>query len=234
MKKFLVSDYDRTFYLDDEDIKNNVKRVKEFRDKGNIFAIATGRSLYTFNEIIDKYKIEYDYLILNSGATILNKEHEIIGNYPINNKIKEEIRKELNLKDDGKLFVSKCLESKISIKENDITKINIICDNKKDQTELNDILNTKYHKYIKSYIISGQNNSIEIISSKTSKAEAISKVANIEDINKENIYTVGDSYNDLEMLEKFNGICMENSEEFVKTKINRKCSKVIQVIDEIM
>ncbi len=40
MKKFLISDYDGTFHIDDESMKNNIEKVKEFRKNGNIFAIA--------------------------------------------------------------------------------------------------------------------------------------------------------------------------------------------------
>ena len=48
MKKILVSDYDQTFYLNDEDIEKNKTSVKKFRDKGNIFIFATGRSYMDF------------------------------------------------------------------------------------------------------------------------------------------------------------------------------------------
>ena len=48
MKKLLVSDYDQTFYINDEDIEKNKIAVNEFRNQGNIFAIATGRSYYDF------------------------------------------------------------------------------------------------------------------------------------------------------------------------------------------
>ena len=40
MKKLLVSDYDQTFYINDEDIEKNKIAVNEFRKKGNIFVIA--------------------------------------------------------------------------------------------------------------------------------------------------------------------------------------------------
>ena len=35
-KKILVSDYDQTFYLNDEDIEKNKNAVNNFREKGNI------------------------------------------------------------------------------------------------------------------------------------------------------------------------------------------------------
>ena len=48
MKKILVSDYDQTFYIGDEDIEKNKIAVNRFRNKGNIFIIATGRSYEDF------------------------------------------------------------------------------------------------------------------------------------------------------------------------------------------
>ena len=33
MKKLLASDFDRTFYIDEKDIKNNIKYVNLFREK---------------------------------------------------------------------------------------------------------------------------------------------------------------------------------------------------------
>ena len=78
MKKLLVSDYDQTFYINDEDIEKNKIAVNEFRKKGNIFVIATGRSYADFMKKKNQYNIEYDYLIINHGATILDKKENII------------------------------------------------------------------------------------------------------------------------------------------------------------
>lgn len=166
MKKFLISDYDGTFFIDDKSIKYNIEKVKEFRDRGNI-------------------------------------------------------------------FVCKCLESRTSINQENITKIHIKCNNQDEQLKFNDILNDKYKRFVKSYLITGLNNCIEIISSNTDKSIAIEEITQIENIEKNNIFTVGDSFNDLEMLEAFNGFCMKNSEELVKSKITKKCTSVVEVIDKI-
>ena len=77
--KMLVSDYDQTFYLNDEDIEKNKQAVAKFRKAGNIFVIATGRSYLDFFNKLEIYNFEYDYLIINHGATILdayNNKHE--------------------------------------------------------------------------------------------------------------------------------------------------------------
>ena len=234
MKKFLISDYDGTFFTDDKSIKYNIEKVKEFRKKGHIFAIATGRSFYDFIKLLKKYKIEYDYLIINHGATILNKNHNLIRNYPIDNKAKNDIKNKFNLIDNQNIFVCKSLESRTSIDEKNITKIHIKCNNQDEQLKFNDIFNTKYKKYVKSYIITGSNNCIEIISAKTNKSIAIKEISKMENIEKNNIYAVGDSFNDLEMLDSFNGFCMNNSEKVVKQRISKICTSVAQVIDKMI
>lgn len=233
MKKFLISDYDGTFFIDDESIKHNIEKVKEFKNKGNIFAIATGRSFYDFTKKLEEFDIEYDYLIINHGATLLDKKHNLIRNYPIDNKAKQDIKNEFTLVDDQNIFVCKCLESRTSINQENITKIHIKCNNQAEQLKFNDILNNKYKKFVKSYLITGLNNCIEIISSSTDKSVAIKEIAKIENIEENKIFTVGDSFNDLEMLEAFNGFCMKNSEELVKSRITKTCKSVAEVIDKI-
>lgn len=233
MKKFLISDYDGTFFVDDKSIKYNIEKVKEFRNKGNIFAIATGRSFYDFTKNLKEFDIEYDYLIINHGATLLDKKHNLIKNYPIDDKAKQDIKQQFNLIDNPNIFVCKCLESRTSIDQNNITKIHIKCNNKDEQLKFNDILNNKYKQFVKSYLITGLNNCIEIISSDTDKSIAIKEIAQIEDIEQSEIFTVGDSFNDLEMLEAFNGFCMINSEELVKSKIAKTCTSVAEIIDKI-
>ena len=76
-KKILVSDYDQTFYLNDEDVEINKEAVDRFRKEGNIFVIATGRSYFDFHNKVNMYNFDYDYVIINHGATILDKNNNI-------------------------------------------------------------------------------------------------------------------------------------------------------------
>ena len=87
MKKMLVSDYDKTFYTNDIDIEINKSSVNTFRNKGNIFVFATGRSYADFKEVETKFSLKYDYLIFNHGATIIDKNENIIEhNFRIRNR----------------------------------------------------------------------------------------------------------------------------------------------------
>ena len=91
MKKILVSDYDRTFYLNKEGIKKNIEAVEKFRKNGNLFVIATGRSFLDFKKKQYKYHFDYDYVILNHGATILDRKGHILDNNVINNEDRKSV-----------------------------------------------------------------------------------------------------------------------------------------------
>jgi len=57
MRNILVSDFDSTLYTNEENMKINVKKIKEFRRKNNLFIIATGRSYSSLIRKINQYKI---------------------------------------------------------------------------------------------------------------------------------------------------------------------------------
>jgi len=77
-KKLLVSDYDDTFKTTPVPFEKNIKSVKSFRSKGNIFMIATARTYESIKEEVDKYKIEYDYLSCLDGAQLYDKDGKLL------------------------------------------------------------------------------------------------------------------------------------------------------------
>ena len=133
MKKMLVSDYDQTFYLNDQDIEINKKEVKNFRNKGNIFIIATGRSFLDFKNKVNMYDIAYDYVILNHGATILDKNDNIIFNFPIYNEVIGDIKNDICLEESINNFCCSGLESRVDFIHSNLTKIHVKYDTKDKQ-----------------------------------------------------------------------------------------------------
>ena len=96
MKKILFSDYDGTFYKDEANIVKNVDRVKKFRAAGNIFCLATGRSYSEVIEVINKYNIEYDYLIVNDGLGLIDDKGNILHKVVFEENLKKAIYYEIN------------------------------------------------------------------------------------------------------------------------------------------
>ena len=231
-KKVLVSDYDQTFYLNDEDIEINKKAVAKFRKEGNIFIIATGRSYFDFHNKVDMYNFEYDYVIINHGATILDKDDNIFSNFSINNKIVNNIKKDLQLNKSIKKFCCSKLESRVDFEHSNLTKINIKYNSKKEAMLINKVINNKYADYVNSYYVT--ENSIEIISNETNKSNAINLLINRLNISKENVYTIGDGYSDIEMIKDFNGYAMVNAVDELKELAINEYESVSNLIDEII
>jgi HAD superfamily hydrolase (TIGR01484 family) len=230
MRKILVSDYDQTFYLNDEDIEKNKKSVENFRKHENIFIFATGRSYFDFMNKAERYKLKWDYLIINHGATILDKNNNIISNYTIDNIIKN-IEKDLEIKKSINHFCCKLENSRTDFNDKDLTKI--YAKYEKDKAEqINSLINKKYSEFVNCYLVSG--NAVEIISNKTCKSNAIEEIVQIEKVNRENIFTIGDGYSDIEMIKNYNGYCMEKSvQELLKICNGKIVKSVSELIEEI-
>ena len=92
--KLLVTDYDNTFHINDNDMDENVHAVRLFMDD-NLFAIATGRNYTSFMEQKELYDIPFNYLITNNGATII-KNGDVICDCFIEDEIKNSILKTID------------------------------------------------------------------------------------------------------------------------------------------
>ena len=229
--KMLVSDYDNTFYLNDEDIKNNVKLVNEFM-KNNIFLIATGRSYFHYDIVKNKYNINSNYLIINHGATII-KNDKIIYNIEINNDIKNKLIQELKLDKAVDIFCCSLIENYTSLDNYNLTKIHIKYKTKAIAKEINELIINKYSKYLNCFFVC-ENQAIEIVSKEADKSKAINFIANLESIQTKDIYVIGDSYTDIEMIKKFNGFRMTNCVEELKQITNNEYESVSILIGEIL
>ena len=219
MKKLLVSDYDQTFYINDEDIEKNKMAVNEFRKKGNIFVIATGRSYADFMKKKNQYNIEYDYLIINHGATILDPKDNIIFNEKIPNENSE------------RNFCCSILESRVEFEHKNLTKIHVKYNDSEYSNKILKKLEEKYNGCINAYLVSG--NSIEIISKNANKSKAIKLLSKEIEIGQEKIYTIGDGYSDIEMVKNYHGYAMKESVDELKNVALEEIESVSDLIRKI-
>ena len=224
----LVSDYDNTFHIKDEDMKENVKKAALFMKEG-LFVIATGRSYDSYMNAKKQFDIKTNYTIINHGATIL-KGDEIIFNHPIDNDIKDEIINLLHLEHTIKINCY-ALTDEVSIEDKDVTKIVLDYDDKDIAFNIFDLIKSKYADKLKVYLFA-QYNSIEIIASEVDKAYSIDYIAKIE--NPEKIYVIGDNHNDYLMIKNYKGSCTHVAIDEVKKIAKKEYQNVSDFINEIM
>lgn len=232
MKKIIVSDYDQTFYINDEDIEINKKMVDKFMNLDNLFVIATGRSYFDFHNKLDIYKFNYNYAVLNHGATIIDCENNILLNISIPNEIILNIKNDLDLEKSVSYFCCSGIESRVDFGHEDLTKINIKYETQDFASKKIEDINTKYKDYVTAYYVN--NNSIEIISKDINKEKAILYLVGLNNVNEENVYTIGDGYSDIGMVKKFNGCCMKKSIREIKEYSIKEYSSVSNMIEDVL
>ena len=205
MKKILISDYDGTFYQNDLDIKKNIDKVNEFRTLGNLFVLATGRSYVDLKQKIDKYKIPYDYLILNHGALLLSKDLEIIKVFTLDKELSDSILDYANNnKDIYDVVLINTFKKRVDDTSN-VVKIMLKLYSYEKAFEVKNYIDESYTN-IRSYLVRDEDYYlVEIVSSEASKSFMIEKILEKEKIVKKNVFTIGDGINDIDMIKNYNG-----------------------------
>lgn len=199
----IASDFDRTLYVEDENTLNmNIKSIDSFISKGNTFIIITGRMYTDIKLLLDKYKINYSFLICEDGAKIFNEFDYSIKDYLLpKEKIDqiEDIFKEYNedfYLDDG---------YNITTNKNDCVKVTSLIKDRNNSKKIVERIKKDVDVYVylsKSYI--------NITDSSTSKSIALEYLMYYKDFYKEDLYVLGDDINDYEMLSNFKGGVMKH------------------------
>ena len=230
-KKILASDYDETFYTNDNDIEKNKIAVNDFIKNGNIFIIATGRSFLDFKKVANKYNFYYDYVILDHGAIILDRYDNIINNSFIDNKILNNIKNDLQLDKALKYFCCSLLDSRTDFDHKNLTKINIQYNSNDEAINILKLLKSKYDNFINIYNI--LDSKIEIVSKNSNKSKAIKFISDKLNIKNNNIYTIGNGYSDIDMIKDFKGYSIKGAVKEVKELAIKEYNNVYELIKEL-
>ncbi|TXJ40411.1 HAD-IIB family hydrolase [Brachyspira pilosicoli] len=247
--KLFVSDYDMTLFINYIVDDKVINAIKKWREKGNIFAIATGRNKFSILEQTDNNNIEFDYIIANNGALIIDSNTNLIlkEEIDINNAI--EIINFLYNTYEGSVEISNenetfsiipkkgehnlpfKVDKKITIEEakniKSITQINKISPDVNKTEIIQDEINNKFN----TVIAYGNITAIDIVKANISKATGIKNLENIlKDKNIEKILVAGDSNNDIDMIKKYDGYVQINAREHIKKITNKYFNLISDII----
>ena len=198
----LVSDYDQTLSMDDITLKINVKKLEEFRQKGNIFVLSTGRDYSSIKSEIKKWHIPYDYVSCGDGAALYDCDGKPLVHYHLN---KNDLRYSsyLKLKYNSKINIIDINSGIDEFPDHRIIEIKDI--NFKDIIfEIENYLKQylQYSNYIIKY------NLIFLIPKDINKSTTIKFLEDKLKLPKSSIFTIGDHNNDYEMIRDYNGFTM--------------------------
>lgn len=212
--KLLANDFDNTLLFHNHMKDEDVKMIHQFQKNGHLFGVCTGRSLRGVDIPSLPYGIKYDFYILLSGALILNKNKDIIFEKRIPMSLVKEIFAFSNQqaasvvyndemykvyltkeKDGFGIFINSFEELKV----NDVSAFSLHFE--KDEIEqakkLTQMINNKYGDIIEAF----QNNQhIDLAAKGCSKGNGIQIIKDYFHLEDKYIYAIGDSWNDLPML----------------------------------
>lgn len=250
--KIFASDFDNTLFF--RDFRDNgagyikekdIEMIKEFQSRGNSFGLCTGRAL--FDVFFDaKDIIIFDFYILASGAVILDRNYHTLHRAVIPfSVIKDMYLHFKNKYNYSPIFVTEknfcCIQKKIYDVDTDIYQsieemadlefiaISYVLDTLEESYNLCRELNMKYGDMIIGY----QNSTnIDIVLKGNSKGTGIEFIKKYFGVDK--IYGIGDSYNDLPMLEKVDvPFTFHSSPEPVKQRASYLVNNIAEAIEII-
>ncbi|WP_297633184.1 Cof-type HAD-IIB family hydrolase [uncultured Clostridium sp.] len=248
MKKLLASDLDGTLVLNNEITEKNEQAVKRLNENSEIFVVSTGRPLNGVEFIESKFDIKVDYYVLLNGALILNKNRKVIKHEKINKEVVNTILQNYILEnmlvsvETGYITYLLTEEAELpypnlikvkgleEIKE-DISLISIYCrDYSIEKIEsIKEEINKKYDT-----VVAYRNSQyIDVVPKGCSKGNAVKYIARKKEIDSKNIFTIGDSWNDLTMFNiTKNSFTFHEVEENLKKNTSYIVDSVAECIDD--
>jgi len=203
--KVIVSDFDNTFY--DNNFDDNIKIINAFVDEGNLFVLATSKSLNELLNIIENKKINCQYYICNNGAVIYDKYYNPIYRKDIEKKDLKDIINYL-ISDDNYYDIlidttngytsdyNRCANKLVCKYKNR----NLIDQEIKKLLEKNPSISIYLNEYY-----------INIADKYISKGNAIKFIMMYGNLTINQIFTIGDDINDLSMLKGFISFCINHN-----------------------
>lgn len=232
--------------------------IEKFREKGNLFAFNTGRNIQEAKAVINKLGLAYDYLVLNNGAQIVDKDDNVLFKRVISKEVGIDIIEHCLQYDnlwlfyfDGEIMLATyhgntylydkgeyILTEKYDFQKEylNVEEFDIIALNQDDQ-QINNTL--KIQKYInENYILEAHGtlntHYLDITPSSCSKGSGVSSLVDL--LKGEFVtYAIGDSYNDISMFECADyGYTFNRVNDEIKMHSNKQVDYLAELIEEII
>lgn len=256
MTKIIATDFDGTLYKNMNIGAENIEAIKKFRRMGNLFGIVTGRDYKSLKCVLDKLEFsQYDFLILNNGSVCCNENDEFVFEDNVdakmmwgNSTLAKQICRRLfeldsycgisfgkenylfgrdfpeggsdgiynydshvlleNVTEFGRMF-GRCKTNELSARA-----VGILAE------EFGTVINPTQNGI-----------SLDIPGVGINKASGIRKYAEFMNVMIENVWTVGNNFNDIPMFEGFHSCLMSDGEEKLKNMVDYVCDNVSDYIE---
>ena len=253
--KILASDLDGTLYFGDQPDPirpQDREAIHAFQKAGNAFGICSGRTLAGIHHALDGRDIDLDFYILVSGAALANREGQYLYQHTLSHQLIKAIIEAVDTPDVSVLFCR--AEDYYRMKRprgpddpaNTIQNVMQAPDQPYDSLHfafakddpIIEVYEEKLLRCFKDQIEVHHNvNNLDIAPKGCSKGNAIASLPNYLPVRFEDIYVIGDSYNDISMLASTpNAFTFHSSPDEVKAHAKylvNSLSEAIEIINHL-
>lgn len=217
--KLLVSDFDGTYFKDEESILINNKYINKWRDNGNLFMISSGRSFKSLKSMTEKYNIKYDYLSCCDGSILYDNNDNVIIKYKLNEQIVKSFLSLIKYVNIERIQYSYDDEYYNKKQKGTLIGINLVIQNE----NVNNIFLNKWNELKNNNLnydfLGYKHDDITFFCIKNkgiNKSTTVKYLENKLNINYDDIYVFGDNENDYIMLSNYNSYYIGNVDEKIK------------------
>ncbi len=257
--KLFVSDVDGTLYKKDINglkgcSKENVVAIKKWIEKGNMFAVATARHVGCYEELTEQLEgIKVNYIGDNGASLVFLdgtfKQTVIEAKYYIevcNYMEEHQFDGTVFLNHNNKLYLSsynkyplhkkidflegrECLSFNTLLKQEAINKFTMIVNPKYIQ-KIKEELKIKYDGKLQ--IVNSDFDNLDFGALNTSKGKGVLTLMQKYNIDKDNLITIGDSENDISMLQVTkHSYAMKSADKQIQEEASYCVSSVAEAIE---
>lgn len=224
-RKLFASDYDGTFHkgYGVPAVKENYEMLRCWREN-HVFAFVSGRNPQNFPEDPQCY----DYLIGFNGAWIQDSQGEVLYCRPLDVSAAQ-LADILNAHSAIAVEAHSMEHHYAGISEPYIFMVSAEYENQEQAARACQAVKASG---IPCSPVQNQQ-FVDIAAEGVSKGQAVEFLRNLLAVQEDQVYTMGDSFNDCSMLERFHGYTVPEAEEAVKQAAEKKVEQVWQAMEDI-
>lgn len=257
MKKILFSDLDGTLFKEGKSISSkNLEALKQMRAKGHKVVLCTGRNHIDIQPVLKHIPIPYDYMVLCNGSYICDKQGHILYEDHVDLNVGKKLIQEIRARkhytvmfcDDEGCYVlvdgkTKTLElnglddydEDFDFLLNQAKRFYMLSMNDQDLSiemvkEMQSYINQNYPE-LETHL---NQQYLDISPKGHNKGTGLKKLLSLLDEEYES-YAIGDSYNDLSMIEQADyGCTFDYANEDIQQKADIVVHYVYEIVDKLM
>ena len=251
--KIFASDYDGTLRVGPNVSERNIEMINKWRNAGNLFVLVTGRSIESATSEMQRNGFTCDYLIGNNGGVIYQdgnclkeslmdfdraldvleaiKQTNCIS-YVINDGYhRAKVIMDPNKPDLKYGMMKATLTVDEVLRNRKIAQFVLSLDDMQMAKETAKGLNDQFHDVITAYV---NVDCIDVVPCNISKADGVHYLQDKYDLSNSDIHVIGDSYNDLPMIESYQGYTLNSAEMVIQDQASRRFEDVAEAISWVL